>query len=343
MRPYILISNDDGYQARGINYLIETLRPMADLLVIAPEGPRSGFAAAITTQVHMTLRTIRQEDGLTVMACSGSPVDCVKMAFNIVLPRLHGTAPDGYTPLRKPDLVIGGINHGDNSSVNTYYSGTMGVVTEGTFQGVPSIGFSLCDLHADADFSACGEWIERLVSLVLDKGLPPFTCLNVNFPHISQAVAVHHFDPEIDNDGIFAGDGETVTEKSCDAAAEKGVTAAEKGVTAAEGGVGTDKKGEPVAEGGDRAVRYAGARWCRMAKSTWIREVEEAQRPKHGQTIYWLTGDPLELEPEATDTDRWALAHGYVSIVPQTLDCTAYDVLDAWQTLLADPRGEGRE
>ena len=279
MRPFILISNDDGYQAGGINYLIDTLRPVADLLVVAPDGPRSGFSAAITTQVHMTLRTIREEEGLTVMACSGSPVDCVKMAFNVVLPRLYGVADDGYTPLRKPDLIIGGINHGDNSSVNTYYSGTMGVVTEGTFQGVPSVGFSLCDMSHKADFTACGEWIVQIVEKVLREGLPPFTCLNVNFPHHDAAVDGH----------------------------------------------------------------YRGLRVCRMAKSAWIKEVAEAKRPGSGSTIYWLTGEVLELEPEATDTDRWALYNGYVAVTPQTLDSTAYSLLDSWKTHPLTPPCEGGE
>lgn len=273
MRPFILISNDDGFQALGINYLIDTLRPIADLLVVAPDGPRSGFSCAITTQVHMTLRTVREEEGLTVMACSGSPVDCVKMAFNVVLPDLYGTSDDGYTPLRKPDLVIGGINHGDNSSVNTYYSGTMGVVTEGTFQGIPSIGFSLCDMSHRADFSACGEWIVSIVEKVLREGLPPFTCLNVNFPHISSA--------------LRTADTE--------------------------------------------APHYRGLRVCRMAKSAWIKEVARAQRPGSGSNIYWLTGEVKELEPEATDTDRWALYNGYVAVTPQTLDSTAYALLDSWQ------------
>lgn len=283
MRPLILISNDDGWQAGGINYLIDTLRPIADLLVIAPDGPRSGFACAITTQVPMTLRTIREEEGLTVMACSGSPVDCVKMAFNIVLPDLYGTEDDSstcpgkvpYILRRKPDLVVSGINHGDNSSVNTYYSGTMGVVTEGTFQGVPSIGFSLCDMSHKADFSACGEWIVRIVEKVLAEGLPAFTCLNVNFPHISAAI--------------------------------------------------------PASEGDTNATpHYKGIRTCRMAKSTWIREVARAQRPGSGSTIYWLTGEVKELEPEATDTDRWALYNGYVAVTPQTLDSTAYDLLSTF-------------
>ena len=129
MRPYILISNDDGYQAAGMKYLISTLRPVADLLVLAPDGPRSGYSCAITTKHPFTFHQVSHEEGLDIYACSGSPVDCVKLAFNILLPRLK----------RRPDLVVSGINHGDNSSVNTFYSGTMGVVTEGTFQGVPSI------------------------------------------------------------------------------------------------------------------------------------------------------------------------------------------------------------
>lgn len=266
MRPLILISNDDGFQALGINYLIDTLRPVADLLVVAPDGPRSGFSCAITTQVPMTLRTVREEEGLTVMACSGSPVDCVKMAFNVVLPRLYGLAPDGVTPARKPDLVIGGINHGDNSSVNTYYSGTMGIVTEGTFQSVPSVGFSLCDMSHKADFTACGEWIVKIVRKVLREGLPPFTCLNVNFPHHDAAVEGH----------------------------------------------------------------YRGLRVCRMAKSTWVREVAETQRPGSGSPLYWLVGEVRELEPEATDTDRWALYNGYVAVTPQTLDSTAYGLLETF-------------
>lgn len=272
MKPLILISNDDGWQAGGINYLIDLLRPVGDLLVVAPDGPRSGYSCAITTQVPMTCRTIREEEGLTVIACTGSPVDCVKVAFNVILPDLYGMAADGYSPARKPDLILGGINHGDNSSVNTYYSGTMGVVTEGTLQGVPSVGLSLCDQSSDADFTACGSYILSIVERVLEEGLPPFSCLNVNFPHPSHIVR--------------------------------------------------------SAEG---LPQYQGLRVCRMAKSTWIREVARSTRPGSARPIYWLIGEPLELEPMAIDTDRWALAHGYVSVTPQSLDCTDYALLEQWK------------
>ncbi len=251
MRPYILISNDDGYQAGGINHLIEVLRPIADLLVVAPDGARSGYSCSITTQVPMKLNLLREEEGFTLYACTGSPVDCIKMAFNILLPRIG----------RTPDLVIGGINHGDNSSVNTYYSGTMGIVTEGTFQRVPSIGFSLCDMAKDADFSACDEYIVKIVQKVIAEGLPPYTCLNVNFP-----------------------------------------------------------KGE-----------IKGIRVCRMAKSTWIKEVAACEHPTYGFPYYWLTGEVKEYEPEATDTDRWALYHGYAAITPQTLDSTSYSLLETFK------------
>lgn len=279
MRPYILLSNDDGYQAAGLQYLMQVLSPVADLLVLAPDGPRSGYACAITTQVPFTLRHVASRPGTEVYCCSGSPVDCVKLAFNTLLPRLR----------RRPDLVVAGINHGDNSSVNTYYSGTMGVVTEGTFQGVPSIGFSLCDMAADADFSACGPYILRIVRKVLREGLPPFTCLNVNFPR---------------TDGTYA------CSMDCNPAATD--TDAPKAAIAA-------------------ADPYRGVRLCRMARSNWVDEVAECRRPGSGSPYYWLTGRVNELEPEAEDTDRWALYHGYVAITPQTLDSTAYGLLEAWR------------
>mgnify|MGYP000688930755 FL=1 len=114
---------------------------------------------------------------LTVYKCSGTPADCVKLAFHTVLDR-------------KPDLVVGGINHGDNSSVNVHYSGTMGVVIEGCLKGVPSIGFSLCNHAPDADFEPAGEYIREIARKVLEKGLPPLTCLNVNFPDTKELKGV---------------------------------------------------------------------------------------------------------------------------------------------------------
>lgn len=168
-RPLILLSNDDGVQAKGINVLMEGLTPLADVLVVAPDGPRSGAACSITPYAPVRVYTLSQRPGLTVCACSGTPVDCIKMALERVAPRT-------------PSLVVAGINHGDNASVNVHYSGTMGAVIEGCLKGIPSVGFSLCDFDPDADFSPCLPYVQRVVRQVLAQGLPQGVCLNVNFP-----------------------------------------------------------------------------------------------------------------------------------------------------------------
>lgn len=168
-RPLILISNDDGYQAKGINELIRALRDVADLIVMAPDGPRSGSSGAITSSNPVHYVKLHEEEGLVVYSCNGTPVDSVKLALHALVPRV-------------PDMVIGGINHGDNSSVNVHYSGTMGVVIEGCLKGIPSIGFSLCNHSSDADFSPSLPYVRSIVSTVLERGLPYGTCLNVNFP-----------------------------------------------------------------------------------------------------------------------------------------------------------------
>ena len=126
MRPLILISNDDGYQAKGINELVRMVSDYGDVLVCAPDGARSGMSCAFSATIPLTLTLIRKEPGLEVWSCNGTPVDCVKMALANLC-------------ARKPDLVIGGINHGDNASVNTHYSGTMGVTMEGCMKYIPSL------------------------------------------------------------------------------------------------------------------------------------------------------------------------------------------------------------
>ncbi|MFR5960303.1 MAG: 5'/3'-nucleotidase SurE [Bacteroides stercoris] len=176
-RPLILISNDDGIIAKGISELIKFLRPLGEIVVMAPDAPRSGNACALTVTEPIHYQLLRKDVGLTVYKCSGTPADCVKLAFHTVLDR-------------KPDLVVGGINHGDNSSVNVHYSGTMGVVIEGCLKGVPSIGFSLCN-HARTPILSRRESISaRLPARVLEKGLPPLTCLNVNFPDTQELKGV---------------------------------------------------------------------------------------------------------------------------------------------------------
>ena len=163
------MSNDDGIMAKGISELVKFLRTLGEIVVMAPDAPRSGSASALTVTQPVHYKLVKQEVGVTVYKCSGTPTDCIKLAWNTVLDR-------------KPDLVVGGINHGDNSATNVHYSGTMGVVIEGCLNGVPSIGFSLCNHDMGADFEAAGPYIRKIAAMVLEKGLPPLTCLNVNFP-----------------------------------------------------------------------------------------------------------------------------------------------------------------
>lgn len=168
-RPLILISNDDGIAAKGLAELVKCLRPLGEIVVMAPDGARSGYACALTSAEPIHYQLVKREVGVAAYKCSGTPADCVKLAFHTVLDR-------------KPDLVVGGINHGDNSSVNVHYSGTMGVVIEGALKGVPSIGFSICDHGPNANFDAMLPFVRQIAAKVLEKGLPPLTCLNVNCP-----------------------------------------------------------------------------------------------------------------------------------------------------------------
>lgn len=173
----ILISNDDGFSAKGINVLAETLAGLGEIVVMAPDGPRSGASGAITSELPVRYNKVREAEGLTVYKCTGTPVDCVKLATFELLPRC-------------PDLVIGGINHGDNSAVNVHYSGTMGVVIEGCLKGIPAIGFSLCDHDADADFRPMQPYVRKITEQVLANGLPKGTCLNVNVPKAQELKGV---------------------------------------------------------------------------------------------------------------------------------------------------------
>ena len=168
-KPLILISNDDGYSAKGINELAKTLAGLGEIVIMAPDGPRSGASAAITSEFPVRYYKVKEEEGLTIYKCTGTPVDCVKLALFELLPRC-------------PDLIVGGINHGDNSAVNVHYSGTMGVVIEGCLKGVPSIGFSLCDHDAEEDLKPMLPYVRKIAEQVLSKGLPKGTCLNVNAP-----------------------------------------------------------------------------------------------------------------------------------------------------------------
>ncbi|MCD7976076.1 MAG: 5'/3'-nucleotidase SurE [Tannerellaceae bacterium] len=170
-RPLILITNDDGVWAKGINELTDALKGLGEVVVFAPDGPRSGMSSAITSAIPIKYALLKKEDGLTVYSCTGTPVDCVKLAINEVL---H----------REPDLLVSGINHGTNVAICVNYSGTMGAAIEGCIFNVPSIGVSLTDHSADADFSESCRLAYELSEIVLKNSLPPGTYLNLNVPNI---------------------------------------------------------------------------------------------------------------------------------------------------------------
>ena len=170
MRPLIVLTNDDGVYAKGINSIIEVLCEMGDVVVFAPDGPRSGMSSAITSLVPIRYELLREEPGLQVYMCSGTPVDCVKLVVNEVLDR-------------KPDLVVSGINHGGNQAIAVHYSGTMGAAIEGTIFGIPSVGVSLLHSHPDADFRESCRIAKPVIEFALKKGLPKGTFLNLNIPN----------------------------------------------------------------------------------------------------------------------------------------------------------------
>ena len=158
-RPLLLISNDDGYQAPGIHSLVEMLSDYGDIIVCAPDSARSGYSCAFSATEPLVLHCQERHEGLEVWSCNGTPVDCVKIALAELVPR-------------RPDIVIGGINHGDNASVNVHYSGTMGVVLEGCMKYISSIAFSLCDTRMEADFSSMRPLVRQITAQVLSEPLP---------------------------------------------------------------------------------------------------------------------------------------------------------------------------
>lgn len=169
-KPFVLISNDDGYHAGGIKTLVNFLKDWCHLLIVAPESARSGFSCAFSAANPLRLKRRYNMGDVEVWSCNGTPVDCIKLALNELCTD------------RKPDLILGGINHGDNSSTNNHYSGTMGIAKEGCIDGYLSVAFSSCDYNEEADLSYLHDDVVRIVKYVLSEGLPKYTCLNVNFP-----------------------------------------------------------------------------------------------------------------------------------------------------------------
>lgn len=244
-RPTILVTNDDGMTAPGIRALVEAMKELGEVVVVAPDSPQSGMGHAITLNTPLRLDKVEVHGETLGYQCSGTPVDCVKLAVNKIL---H----------RKPDLLVSGINHGSNSSINVIYSGTMSAAMEGAIEGIPSIGFSLNNYRLNADFKA-GKHISKIVAQrILEFGMPVNTLLNVNIPDLS-----------------------------------------------------LDK--------------IKGIKICRQALAKWEEEFNERLDP-HSRPYYWLTGKFINPD-KGEDTDEWALAKGYVSIVPVEFDFTAHHAI----------------
>ena len=240
-RPLILISNDDGVQAQGIKELARMMCQLGDVVVVAPDGPRSASSCCISPLTTIIVQLLKQQDGLTVYQCSGTPTDCVKLALDGLL-------------TEKPDLMVSGINHGDNASVSIHYSGTVGAALEACMKQVPAIAFSLKTKSHQCDFRPYEEDIMRIANDVLESGLPQDVLLNVNFPEVEE---------------------------------------------------------------------LKGTKVCRLSRGRWMKEMMQV-----GEGAYQLTGYFQNLEPEAEDTDYWALNHGYAAITPIQLDMTAYRMLE---------------
>ena len=170
-RPLILVTNDDGIFAKGIRSLIEVAKEFGDVYVVAPDKPQSGMGHAITIHEILRLNKVSLDPDVVEYSCSGTPVDSVKLAIYRVLKR-------------RPDLLLSGINHGANNSINVIYSGTMSAAVEGAVEGIPSIGFSLLDHDADADFDASKKIARKVIANALENGIPEDTCLNVNIPKV---------------------------------------------------------------------------------------------------------------------------------------------------------------
>lgn len=246
-KPLILISNDDGITAPGIRVLVEEMSRLGEVVVVAPNSPQSGMGHAIT--IGETLRLVTSDifDGTPSYECSGTPADCIKLAKHHIL---HD---------RSPDLVVSGVNHGSNTSVSVLYSGTMSAAIEAAIEGLPAIGFSLCDYSHDAEFDHIRDYIREIASGVLKKGLKEGVALNVNFPA---------------------------------------------------------KKEEPI----------KGIRMCRQAIAKWKEEFDERVDPQ-GKPYFWLTGRFINNDI-SEDTDEWAIANNFVSVVPCHYDFTHYESIN---------------
>jgi 5'-nucleotidase len=244
-KPLILVVNDDGIFAPGIRALIDVVKEIGEVVVVAPDSPQSAKGHALS--IHEPIRINRDKKNfpeIEAYECSGTPVDCVKLAKFLVLKD------------RKIDLCVSGINHGSNASINILYSGTMSAAMEASLENIPSVGFSLDHFSFDANFEPCKPFIKEICNFMLTHKKMKTNLLNVNFPKL------------------------------------------------------------PLSE-------IKGLKVCRQAEARWREKFLENRDPI-GRPYYWLTGEFNNLEKDAEDTDVWAVANGYVSVVPCFHDLTDY-------------------
>ena len=169
-RPRILVTNDDGIVSPGIKVLVDIAKEIAEVIVVAPDKPQSGQGHAITLDAPLRFKKVKIFDGIEAYECSGTPVDCVKLAKNILLKG-------------KPiDLCISGVNHGSNASISILYSGTMSAAMEASLEGINSIGFSYLDFSFEADFSNSIPYIRKIINAILEHKILPSKLINVNIP-----------------------------------------------------------------------------------------------------------------------------------------------------------------
>lgn len=171
-RPLILVTNDDGMFAPGLKALVEVARELGEVVVVAPDSPQSGQGHAVTLSKPLRLNEVKAFDDIPAYECSGTPVDCVKLAKHVVL---HD---------RSIDLCVSGINHGSNASINILYSGTMSAAMEAALEGIDSVGFSLLDFSFEADFSASQDFARIIMDYVLKGGMKEGNLFNVNIPKL---------------------------------------------------------------------------------------------------------------------------------------------------------------
>jgi 5'-nucleotidase len=171
-KPVILITNDDDITSPGIKNLVEAVKHLGKVVVVAPDKPQSGMGHAITIGEPLRMNRMKNIfDDIEAYATSGTPVDCVKLAVDKIL-------------RRKPDICLSGINHGANHSINIIYSGTMSAAMEASIEGIPSIGFSLLDYRYEADFTGARQTVTKIVSSLINKKLDKHLLLNVNIPSV---------------------------------------------------------------------------------------------------------------------------------------------------------------